>query len=549
MRLPMNRRRSCTLRMIQAIAALAATCLAAMPATAQTSAAEQLTAGPAYTSGDGKTEPQFPAIDLLYQLRGRDGSPIPAHPGDLKLFAQGQEIATAGGIRPFDRTGYGITAILAIDASGSMRGAPLSAIHDSISKFVDQARSQDQVAVTTFADQTQIDVPFGSSRASLAGKLQNIQVRGKFTRLYDGMLDALALFTPNQPRRRQLVVISDGHDEGSQHSIAEVLVRAKSLGVVIDSIGLSNDHGEYLGSLQQISLQTGGSYVRALNGQQLEAFMAQGIAATRATPVAAFLLNHIDADGKLLSAQLRWQPGNLSATAFIPTPKSSLTSSLISNVWIWALGSCFVIGVILLLLSLRGPRTVPEPAIAAPAYQAPRAAPQPQPPPMQDRSDATRSAPARTPTLVEGVSNMTAFETPPTSKYAPVYPRSRAQAEIDAEQRRPSRIASTFDAPAGGPYARLQIKNGKLAGQSFPMTSSSFTIGSIPGNQLILPGDSTVSARHLSLHWENSRLSIEDNRSTNGIYLNRVKLPAGRHLLKPGDEIGIGQTYIVVERV
>jgi Mg-chelatase subunit ChlD len=547
MRLPMNRRRSCTLRMIQAIPALAAMCLVAMPAAAQVPAAVQLTAGPSYTSSDGKTEPQFPAIDLVYQLRGRDGSPIAAHPGDLKLFAQGQEIATAGGIRPFDRTGYGITAILAIDASGSMRGAPLGAIHDSIARFVDQARPQDQVAVTTFADQTQVDVPFGASRASLAGKLQNIQVRGKFTRLYDGMLDALALFTPNQPRLRQLVVISDGHDEGSQHSLAEVLVRARSLGVVIDSIGLSNDHGEYLGSLQQVSLQTGGSYVRALNGQQLEAFIAQGIAATRATPVAAFLLNHIDADGKLLSMQLRWQPGNLSATAFIPTPKSSLTSSLISNVWIWVLGSCFVIGVILLLLSLRGPRAVPEPVMTALAFQ-PQPQLQAQALPVQDGAGAIRNVPARTPTLVEGVSNMAVFETPPTSKYAPVYPRPRVQPEIDAEQRRHSRIASTFDAPPGGPYARLQIKNGKLAGQSFPMTSSPFTVGSIPGNQLILPGDSTVSARHLSLHWEKSVLFIEDNRSTNGIYLNRVKLPAGRHLLKPGDEIGIGQTYIVVER-
>jgi FHA domain len=152
------------------------------------------------------------------------------------------------------------------------------------------------------------------------------------------------------------------------------------------------------------------------------------------------------------------------------------------------------------------------------------------------------------PTLVESVPNIASYETPPTSKYAPVHPSQRPPAEISVEQRRASRIASTFDAPAGGPYARLQIKNGKLVGQSFPMTSSPFTIGSIPGNQLILPGDSTVSARHLSLHWENSVLFIEDNRSTNGIYLNRVKLPAGRHLLKPGDEIGIGQTYIVLER-
>jgi Mg-chelatase subunit ChlD len=533
--------------MLRAITALALLALSAGTQTmAQTMAAAQLTAGPAYTSDDGKTEPRFPAIDLVYQLRGRDGKPTAAHPGDLKLFAQGQEIATASGIRPFERTGYGLTAVLAIDASGSMRGAPLNAIHDSIAKFVDQARSQDQVAVTTFADQTQTDVPFNSGRAELAGKLKNIQVRGKFTRLYDGLLDTLALFTARQPRRRQLVVISDGHDEGSQHSLAEVLVRAKSLAVVIDSIGLTKDSGEYLGTLQQISLQTGGSYARAQTGEQLEALIAQGIAETRATPVAAFSLSNTAADGKLLSTQLRWQPGNLSATAFIQTPKS-LTSSIVSNVWIWVLGGCFVVGVILLVLSLRKPVARAEPAISAAAFQPPpiQQAPPIAPSPAQDRTGSLRRAPMRSPTLVESVSNLSAYETPPTSKYAPVHQRPRM--EPDSERRR-TQIAATFEAPEGGPYARLQIKNGKLAGQSIAMSSSPFTVGSIPGNQLIVPGDSTISAKHISLQWENSLLSLEDNHSTNGTYLNRTKLPAGRHMLKPGDEIGIGQTYITVER-
>ena len=552
----MNRQCRWKLRVSTIIATLAGlTSLATFGLSQTLPISAQLTAGPSYSSGDGKSLPEFPKVDLVFDLRGRDGNPILPRPSDLKLYSQGQQIGTATSIRTFDQTGHGIAAILALDANSSMNGEPLNAVYASITKFVNQVRPQDKVAVLTVAEQTQICVPFGASQTALADGLRTVAAHGKFTRLYDGLIDALALFTNNQPKRRQLLVISDGHDEGSNHTITEVILRARSLGVVIDSIGLAKDRGQYLVSMQQLSFETGGAYVQAQSAEQLEALIGLDVQAKRATPVAAFTLENVATDGKLLSTQLRWQPGNLSATAFIQAPKGKLPPSLISyfsNLWIWGLGGCFVIGVILLALSWGDTRSQPAPASASAADHpttAPRAGMSPSSARfsqgIDDRVSAgpSHSPAVRTLTLVEGA--YIAHEPPSASKF----PRPPQQARRENETPRSNNeFAVYFNAPASGPFARLIVKNGGLAGQTIPITATGFSLGAVQGNNLLLPGDQTISGKHARFHWENSMLHIEDNNSTNGTYLNRVRLSPGRHLLKPGDEIGIGQTIMVVER-
>jgi Mg-chelatase subunit ChlD len=520
-----------------------------------TASSSQLTAGPTYTTDDEKQNasgsvPKFPTVDVTFTLVDANGTPVPTKATDLKLFSQGSQIATATSIRNFEQTGRGITAILALDASGSMKGAPLAAIHASIAKFVNQARPQDQVEVITFADQTQVDVPFGASQSALTRELQTVQARGKFTHLWDGLLDALAQFTATQPKRRQIVVISDGHDEGSQHSLADVVLKAKSLGVVIDSIGLTKDAGQYLGTLQQLAQQTGGSYHRAQSAQALEGLIGQGIQANRATPVATFKTSHLAADDKLHAVQLRWTPGNLSASTFIKTPKLNMMetakAALLDNLWIWTLGGCFVAGVILLILSLAGSRRKPMPVAPYPAF-APEPVNSPGPSAYGSPTPAAhtpttfeedRPQPFRAATLPEG-------EYPTGPATVPILTPPKFSATPDRTR---TQLAIFFEAANNGSLARLDVTNGSLEGQSIFMSTPTFTLGAVEGNSLVLPGDSTISGHHARLIWESSILKIEDTNSTNGTYVNGSRLSVGRQLLKPGDEIRVGQTILVILR-
>jgi hypothetical protein len=345
--------------------------------------------------------------------------------------------------------------------------------------------------------------------------------------------------------------------------MTEAILRARSLGVVIDSIGLSSDRNEYLTSLQQLSAETDGAFVRAQSSDQLETLIEQRIHATRSTPVAAFHLAGVAATNQLLSMQLRWQPGNLSAIAFIQTPEANPRPSLVlnlsslTNLWPWALSGCFIVGLILLAFSGRGPH--PQPAslantIDSSPVSSPISSPVPTPvhslgllllspaksaqaPPIIPRKSVVRAQ-----TLTEGAPGFIARES---------FVRSPRPAQITPDESlsfpNQVRLAPLFDAHDQGPFARLAVKNGGLSGLSVPVTTHDFSLGAVAGNSLLLPGDLAVSAQHARLHWESSMLHIEDLGSTNGTYLNRLRLAPGRHPLKPGDEIRLGQTAIVVE--
>jgi hypothetical protein len=133
--------------------------------------------------------------------------------------------------------------------------------------------------------------------------------------------------------------------------------------------------------------------------------------------------------------------------------------------------------------------------------------------------------------------------------------KSQQASLLPDQDRARTQFAAFFERAVNGELARLQIRTGTLAGESIPIATPTLTLGATPASQagslpgagqLVLPDDSTISAQHARLFWEGSILKIEDLNSTNGTYLNAVRLTPGRHLLKPGDEIRIGRTMLVV---
>jgi VWFA-related protein len=238
--------------------------LAAWPACASVDLeARTLHAGPAYTSTastgkDGSDGPAFPRVDVVVRLKDAHGAPM------------------------------AVREVLALDLSGSMKGKPLEAVRQTIAQFVNQARPMDRVEVISFANDTRIEVPFGADKQTLAERLKTVTSRGNETHLYDALLDAMTQLTNGPPVCRQLTVISDGHDEGSQHSVDDVIALAKKQKIAIDAVGLTRSHPEYLKFMQQMAEATGGNYAQAHSPDELSGLIDQGIQAMRATPVVGF---------------------------------------------------------------------------------------------------------------------------------------------------------------------------------------------------------------------------------------------------------------------
>lgn len=75
-------------------------------------------------------------------------------------------------------------------------------------------------------------------------------------------------------------------------------------------------------------------------------------------------------------------------------------------------------------------------------------------------------------------------------------------------------------------------------GQHFPLTKTHLTIGRVQGNDVVLD-DSDISRHHASLDWDGQRFLLDDLKSTNGTFVNGVKITAPQ-FLENGDSIGLG---------
>lgn len=104
-------------------------------------------------------------------------------------------------------------------------------------------------------------------------------------------------------------------------------------------------------------------------------------------------------------------------------------------------------------------------------------------------------------------------------------------------------LAAGHASPVTPAQPRLVATAGVYSGSVFPLSDhgSGVLIGRDPANTVSLSNDTTVSRRHASVRSEGGSFSVTDEGSSNGVYVNGVKI-AGTQPLRPGDEVQIGNT-------
>ncbi len=94
---------------------------------------------------------------------------------------------------------------------------------------------------------------------------------------------------------------------------------------------------------------------------------------------------------------------------------------------------------------------------------------------------------------------------------------------------------------ATGP--RLVATMGTYAGTIFPLQGPTADIGRDPGNPISLANDTNTSRRHATLQVANGQVTLTDNGSSNGTYVNGVRIASQTpQPLRSGDEVNIGNT-------
>jgi predicted component of type VI protein secretion system len=84
-------------------------------------------------------------------------------------------------------------------------------------------------------------------------------------------------------------------------------------------------------------------------------------------------------------------------------------------------------------------------------------------------------------------------------------------------------------------------------GHAFETGPVAVTIGRSGENTAVLAGDDFASARHARVESQRDGVWILDLGSTNGTWVNGERMD-GRHRLRPGDVVRIGQTELRFEK-
>jgi tight adherence protein B len=164
-------------------------------------------------------------------------------------------IATAIGTTAASQTPEATrTAVLVVDVSGSMKGPALDDAKKAAQAFLAAVPPDVKVGLVRVSTTANLVAAPTTDRTGLAAAINGLVATGN-TALYDGTL--LAEQTLGTTGSRTIVLLTDGHDDGSKTTLAQAVAAARDSGAVIDAVSFGTAAAQ-VEPLQQLTTASGG---------------------------------------------------------------------------------------------------------------------------------------------------------------------------------------------------------------------------------------------------------------------------------------------------
>ena len=159
-------------------------------------------------------------------------------------------------------------AILLIDASNSMKGAPIKNAMAASRAFLAERKKDLPVAIVVFGPDDTVLTDFTTNSAQLSDAVAKTPVTSEGTHIYDALVKAASMAKDQGLERTTVVLLSDGTDIGSDASRAEALQAAADDHIRVISVGLSSPQYNSE-TLKSLANRTGGSYIESATSAEL----------------------------------------------------------------------------------------------------------------------------------------------------------------------------------------------------------------------------------------------------------------------------------------
>lgn len=179
---------------------------------------------------------------------------------DFKVFEDGKQEE----ISQFANSDIPVTAGIAVDESGSMRPKRAQVVTAAL-VFIQASNPMDEIFVVNFNEKARRGLPdqllFSDSIQELRAALWQGDPEGR-TALYDAIEMSLHQLDFGRQAKKALVVISDGGDNHSTHTLQEVMRDVLSSLVTIYTVGIydEDDPEKNEGVLQKLAHVSGGVF-------------------------------------------------------------------------------------------------------------------------------------------------------------------------------------------------------------------------------------------------------------------------------------------------
>ena len=160
--------------------------------------------------------------------------------------------------------------VLAVDNSASMTGGPLGEAKQAATAFLSRQHRADDAALVAFGHEALSLTPARAERSDVARELDALAPDSqKGTALYDAVDMSVKRLRQMTSGSRVLVLLTDGHDRGSQGSLKQAIAAAQDANVVVYAIavGASSD----VKPLTALASATGGRRFKAAEATGLGA--------------------------------------------------------------------------------------------------------------------------------------------------------------------------------------------------------------------------------------------------------------------------------------
>jgi tight adherence protein B len=204
----------------------------------------------------------FPTVRLVVSTR----ESVSLDLGDVRVIENDTQVDVID-VQPLGAEGGGVDAVLAIDASNSMRGQPLDTALAAARAFLAGVPASMPLGIVTFSDQPVVLSPVSDDRASVELAVASLTATtSQGTALFNSVVSASGMFSGSA--QHNLILLTDGRckadptDHGPcllDGSLEDAVAAANAAGVTVFTIGLSGTETA-VPMLERIADLTGGAH-------------------------------------------------------------------------------------------------------------------------------------------------------------------------------------------------------------------------------------------------------------------------------------------------